>query len=526
MKRGNIFTEINRNTKKEINKTRITGFSLRYQITMFLVVIFFFGCTEKEDILTSPTITSNQISEITSKTATSGGNVISLDGSEILAKGACWSTTHKPTINDSKTIEGTGSGHFTSLLTGLFPKTTYYLRAYATNSLGTYYSDEMNFTTSDAPVTVPILATSAISEITSETASCGGNITSNGGKDIVAKGVCWSVTKTLTVDDFKTTDGTGMGNFTSLLTELLPNTTYYLRAYAANGLGINYGEEISFTTNKAPVFVPTITTTVASEIGSETALSGGNVTSDGGSAITARGVCWSIYNTPGTNDSKSVDGEGIGSFTSSLSGLLPNTTYYLRAYATNDIGTSYGEEVGFTTGNNIYSGNLYFTNQQEVDDFESMGYTKVTGDVLIEPALPTPFSNLNGLSSIRSIGGALIISKTKGLKNLSGLRNLTTVGDFIILSHNQELTSIGLESLSSVGKYLNILLNENLTNLDGLSKLSSSEGKPNLTIWNNIKLNDFCGIKPLLSDFTGIFSVKSNLINPTQQEIIESDCGQ
>jgi len=272
--------------------------------------------------------------------------------------------------------------------------------------------------------------------------------------------------------------------------------------------------------------LPTIASIAITEISAESATSGGDITADGGSDITARGVCWSTSNTPSITDSKTTDGIGVGNFTSSITGLLPNTTYYLRAYATNSIGTSYGEEINFTTGSTIYSGDIYLKNQQEVDDFGSMGYTEVTGDLVIEPEIPTHFSNLKGLSSLTSIGGALIISKTIGLNDFSDLKNLTTVGDYIILAYNQGLTSIGMESLSLVGNYFNIIYNEDLIDLEGLTKLRSNGGAPDLTIWSNTKLKDYCGIKPLLSDFTGIFSVMSNLYNPSQQDIIDGNCSQ
>jgi uncharacterized protein (TIGR02145 family) len=94
---------------------------------------------------------------------------------------------------------------------------------------------------------------------------------------------------------------------------------------------------------------PTVTTTAATNILQTTATSGGNVTSDGGAAVTARGVCWNSSGTPTTDDSKTTDGSGTGTFTSSLTGLASSTTYYIRAYATNSVGTAYGNEVSFTT---------------------------------------------------------------------------------------------------------------------------------------------------------------------------------
>ena len=93
----------------------------------------------------------------------------------------------------------------------------------------------------------------------------------------------------------------------------------------------------------------TVTTSEVTEITSGSAICGGNVTADGGSAVTARGICWSTSSDPTIEDNKTEDGSGVGSFTSQIPDLVPNTQYYVRAYATNVAGTSYGEEVSFTT---------------------------------------------------------------------------------------------------------------------------------------------------------------------------------
>lgn len=95
--------------------------------------------------------------------------------------------------------------------------------------------------------------------------------------------------------------------------------------------------------------VPIVTTSSVINISQTTALCGGNVTSAGTSTVTARGICWSTSSTPTISDSKTTDGSGTGGFTSSLTGLTAGTSYYVRAYATNSAGTSYGSEQSFTT---------------------------------------------------------------------------------------------------------------------------------------------------------------------------------
>jgi uncharacterized protein (TIGR02145 family) len=293
-----------------------------------------------------PTLTTTAVTSITLTTAVSGGNITADGGGAVTAKGVCWATTANPTTSDPKTVDGTGTGSFTSSLSGLLPATTYHLRAYATNSSGTAYGNDVTFTTS--PIAVPTLTTTAATSVTLSTALSGGNITADGGGAITARGVCWTTTADPTINDSKTTDGTGTGSFISSLAGLLPGTTYHIRAYATNSSGTAYGNDVSFTTS--PIAVPTLTTTAVTSVTLTTAVSGGNITADGGGAITARGICWATTTTPTISNFLTTDGTGSGSFTSNLSVLLPATTYYVRAYATNSAGTAYGNEVSFTTG--------------------------------------------------------------------------------------------------------------------------------------------------------------------------------
>ena len=290
-----------------------------------------------------PTVTTKSVTGITATSASSGGNVTNSGGGTISARGVCWSTSQNPSISDSHTSDGTGVGEFTSSITGLDNNTTYYVRAYATNSNGTAYGEERSFTTQEG---LAVVTTTDITNITASTASSGGNITDDGGYSITSRGVCWSTSQNPTTSDSHTSDGSGMGAYSSSLTSLTYNTTYYVRAYATNSKGTSYGEEKSFTTTK---LTPTVTTKEATSITSTTAVAGGNVTSDGGASVTARGICWSTSQNPTISGDHTSDGNGTGEFTSSLTDLTANTTYYIRAYATNSEGTSYGEQKTFTT---------------------------------------------------------------------------------------------------------------------------------------------------------------------------------
>jgi uncharacterized protein (TIGR02145 family) len=193
----------------------------------------------------------------------------------------------------------------------------------------------------------PQLTTTIPTDITYRTAVSGGNIVSDGGSSISSRGICWGLTPNPTIDDSKTNDGTGTGFFASNITGLTPNTVYFLRSYATNGVGIAYGNEVEFTTIQTSS--PQLTTSSITDIAYTTAVSGGDVSSDGGEDITARGVCWSINPNPTISDSKTTDGAGMGTFISSVTGLSAGITYFLRSYATNSVGTSYGDQMEFTT---------------------------------------------------------------------------------------------------------------------------------------------------------------------------------
>ena len=292
-----------------------------------------------------PTLTTTAATSITLTTAVTGGNITVDGGGSITARGICWATIVNPTISGSKTTDGTGIGSFISSLSGLLPGTTYHIRAYATNSAGTAYGNDVSFATT--PVGAATLTTTAITSITLTTAVSGGNVITDGGGSITARGICWSTTASPTTSSSKTSDGTGTGSFTSSLTGLTPATTYYVRAYATNSAGTAYGNEVSFTTSQ--IVVPTLTTTAITSITSTTAVSGGNVFTYGGASITGRGFCWSTTANPTLSNSLTSDGTGTGSYVSNLTGLLPGTTYHVRAYAANSAGTAYGSDLTFTT---------------------------------------------------------------------------------------------------------------------------------------------------------------------------------
>jgi len=188
----------------------------------------------------APQLTTSAISAILAFTATSGGNVIYDGGSPVTTRGICYSTSPTPTTANFSIANGTGSGSFVSNLTGLTQVTTYYVRAYATNNVGTTYGNELSFTT----IALPTVTTSAYTDLQGNTAKAGGSITNTGGSVITAQGLCWSTSTTPTITNSITT------SFNAVMHVLLPNTVYYVRAYATNIAGTGYGNQISFNSGR------------------------------------------------------------------------------------------------------------------------------------------------------------------------------------------------------------------------------------------------------------------------------------
>ena len=131
--------------------------------------------------------------------------------------------------------------------------------------------------------------------------------------------------------------------------DLVNNTVYYWKIVAKDDKGGETESAIWSFTTEAAIGLPSLSTDAVSSITETTATSGGNITNDGGATVTARGVCWSTNSSPTIADNYTSDGSGTGAFTSSLTGLSAETTYYIRSYATNSSGTAYGTEQNFTT---------------------------------------------------------------------------------------------------------------------------------------------------------------------------------
>lgn len=355
---------------------------------------------------TLPTVTTNAVSAISGSGATSGGTILQDGGSPILARGICYSVNPNPTIADYHTNDGVGVGSFVSTLSNLNISALYYVRVYATNANGTVYGNEQSFISGSlvvgdsygggkvAYVLQPGDAGFVIGESHgliaaptdqgTATWGCHGSLI-GGTSTVLGAGS----NNTSAIVSACNTTGIAADICTNLILNgysdwYLPskdelNKLYINRAMIGGFINASYWSSSEVNNNEAWLqnwlagaqsyvgkfnSAPTVrairsfsnvlnigvVTTAVSSITSSTAMCGGSIVSPGASPIIARGICWSVNANPTISlSTKTIDGNGVGSFTSSLTSLNPGTTYYVRAYATNANGTVYGNEVLFTT---------------------------------------------------------------------------------------------------------------------------------------------------------------------------------
>lgn len=192
-----------------------------------------------------PVVTTATVSGVTSTSAVCGGTVTATGGSAVTARGVCWGISSNPTIIGAHTTDGSGTGTFTSNLTGLTTGVTYYVRAYATNASGTAYGAQYSFVAAE----LPVVTTGNISNLYVSTVNMAGNITSDGGYAVTSRGFCFSTSPNPTVSStLKVTAGSGNGSFSATMTGLEAGTTYYVRAFATNSQGTAYGVQKTLTT--------------------------------------------------------------------------------------------------------------------------------------------------------------------------------------------------------------------------------------------------------------------------------------
>ena len=331
-----------------------------------------------------PTVTTSAATNVSYTTATCGGNVTADGGQTVTERGICYSTSQNPTTSNTKITKGNGTGSFTCNITGLTAGKKYYVRAYAKNSKGIAYGNQVTLTTT--AYGLPTVTTSAVTNVSYTTATCGGNVTADGGASITERGICYSTSQNPTTSNTKITKGNGTGSFTCNMTGLTAGKKYYVRAYAKNSKGTAYGNQVVLSTTSPSA--PTVTTGTSFACTSTTSMTCyGTVVSDNGASIVERGICWDMFSNPTINGSHSTANSGIGNFEVSITNLNMGASYHVRAYARNSEGLSYGEDVVVTmpstpTFNNINAWGWLITTTPSRQYGIATTFTVIVGDGL------------------------------------------------------------------------------------------------------------------------------------------------
>lgn len=349
-----------------------------------------------------PTVITTAATNITSTSALCGGSVTSNGNMPVNQTGVCYSTSQNPTVSDQYAVGNGNTGTFTCSVTGLSPSTKYYFRAFATNGAGTGYGEQKEFTTPNIYATfeyagVTYFVHPDAGKMTRGSAvdycdgltfagysdwflpnqdelnamyvyrnSIGGFVTSGedcmywSSTEIISGGYCYRM-----YQDFSTGEQHGS----------IWATPYYRVRPIRKDVGSGGGTISTY---------PTVTTNEVTNVTSNSATCCGNVSSDGGTNVIQRGVCYSTLQNPTTSNQIITSGTGNGSYTCNITGLSANTTYFVRAYAINSVGTAYGGQKSFTTNNSSGGGGqTYFydfdsgaQNWQTIDaDGDGLGWS-------------------------------------------------------------------------------------------------------------------------------------------------------
>jgi len=453
----------------------------------------------------APTVTAPTV-DFTAGTL--GGNVTADGGATITARGVVYAITSansNPQIGGAGVIQkaGTGTtGVFTVSPTGLAAGTAYSYAAYATNSVGTTYATG-TFTTPTA-ATSPTVTSPTSASITNTTATLGGAVTADGGATITARGIVYAPTALnaspriggTSVNNVAGTGTTGV--FSVSAAGLTAGTAYSYAAYATNSVGTTYSATGTFTTQTAAA-APTVTLQTSGNRGVLIGTTvGGNVTSDGGAAITARGV---VVARTSANSNPQLGGPGVnayaatgttGSFTVNANGLTGDSQYSYAAYATNSAGTTYTTVSTFTLTSFDY----------EVQGSEAVIIT--ANRIVAERIIP---STLDGVTFTRIAPQAFVLNA--GMTSVTIPSSVTSIGagafyncDLTSVTIPSGVTSIGIDTFHGCNRLSNVTIPSGVTSI-GSSAFEGCTGLTSVTIPSSvISIGPFA-----FEDCTGLTSV-------------------
>lgn len=310
-------------------------------------------------INSAPTVTTGAASSITPNAAVCAGNITATGCTAVTGYGIEYSTSSGFANGSGTQVASSNlaAGSFSSSLSGLTPATTYYYKAYATNGGGTSYGTEQFFVTGSLVPTLSATSLTGFGNICTNT-TAGPNSFTITGTDLTNASI---TVGPLSGFSFSTTAG---GTYTASLNLTQAGGAYSQQIFVKFSPTAvqSYNGNIPVAGGGAPTINVTasgagvnttasVTTGAASSITTVAAVCAGSITATGCTAVTAYGIEYSTISgfTPGTGTQVSSSNLSGGSFSSSLSGLSPNTTYYYLAYATNAGGTAYGTQLNFTT---------------------------------------------------------------------------------------------------------------------------------------------------------------------------------
>ncbi len=216
---------------------------MRTIVVFVTILVIITGC-KKEDI---PEVKTGDVASVTRNGASVDGEILSQGDSEVTEKGICWSTTDKPLISDNIKVDDSGGNSFTVDLTGLEPGTEYFVRVYATNTYGTGYGEVVSFDTE--PPEIPEVYTYTYLPVSQNSVTLYGYLSSDGGSGIIDYGFCWGPSENPTTsDNYMIAGSMTRGIFSTTITDLAPDTKYFIRSFARNLVGIGYGNSEWVTT--------------------------------------------------------------------------------------------------------------------------------------------------------------------------------------------------------------------------------------------------------------------------------------
>lgn len=304
-----------------------------------LLAVVTVGCKKHEENKVPTVVFVEDSVVVTHNSALLYAKVTDKGGADFTECGFCYAKQGET----FDTLFCAGSDDFFSVvLTDLSPSTTYSCKAFADNATGRGYSETFIFTTLDNPA--PVVKTFEVTDITTNSAVAHGQVVSDGGQEVIERGVCFNTEPQPTIDDLHVTSGSGVGRFDCQLTDLPPETVYYIRAYAVCAEGVYYGNERMFGTEVIPMEVHT---TAVLDVTATRVRVEGEVVQDGGYVVTECGVCWGLEHDPTIEGLHTKASVGVGTFACYFSGFERGVTQYVRAYAVNEAGVAYGEEMRF-----------------------------------------------------------------------------------------------------------------------------------------------------------------------------------